>query len=123
MWDGSDYINQIGGVLFADPELTSLDALPEVWGRRAPWTHSLAAIRDRIADQTRAHFRVARCAYYEDGAAGTDFHADLPAYGSTSAIASLSLGAKREFAFRLAADPEHCHQPRINLTFRKYGWD
>ncbi len=153
MFDGTEHINEIGGYIFADPELTSFDVLPEVWGQRSPWTESLALVRDRIAEQTGIRFRVARCAYYKDGSSGADFHSDLPAYGSTSAIASLSLGAEREFVFRSTSDTaerfsirlssgsllfigegcqelyehallhdERCGKPRLNLTFRKYGW-
>jgi len=99
------------------------------------------------------NFQVARCAYYANGSEGMDFHSDQPAYGDTSAIASLSLGVEREFVFRdirsgelyclrlqpgsllfmgqgcqekyehaLAKD-ETCATPRLNLTFRKFGWD
>lgn len=153
MVGANEYVNQIGGFIFADLELTSFDALPEVWGRRAAWTSSLAAVRDRIAVQTGARFQVARCAYYENGLAGVDFHVDLPAYGTTAVIASLSLGAERQFVLRSTVDPtdqvslslasgsllfmgegcqeryEHallrdgCREPRVNLTFRKYGWE
>ena len=154
MFDGTEYLNEIGGYIFADPELTSFEALPEVWGQRSPWTDSLALVRDRITEQTGVRFQVARCAYYKDGSAGSDFHSDLPAYGATSGIASLSLGAKREFVFRSTSDAaerfsmhlspgsllyigegcqelyehallrdERCGKPRLNLTFRRYGWE
>ncbi|MGK7905655.1 MAG: alpha-ketoglutarate-dependent dioxygenase AlkB [Synechococcus sp.] len=67
------------------------------------------------------------------------------------AIASLSLGGKRKFIFRSTSDPterfaislspgslllgcqesyehglpldKHCSEARLNLTFRKYGWE
>ncbi|MFL6332039.1 MAG: alpha-ketoglutarate-dependent dioxygenase AlkB [Pyrinomonadaceae bacterium] len=153
MFDGTEHINETGAYLFADPELTSFDAFPDVWGQRSPWTDSLALVRDRITEQTGVRFQVARCVYYKDGSEGVDFHRDLPAYGATSAIASLSLGAEREFIFRSTSDAaerfsihlssgsllfigkgcqelyEHalprdecCAKPRLNLTFRKYGW-
>ncbi len=153
MFDGTEHIAKTGAYLFADPELTSFDSLPEVWGQRSPWTDSLALVRDHITRQTGVRFQVARCVYYKDGSEGVDFHRDLPAYGSTSAIASLSLGAEREFVFRSTSDTaerfsihlssgsllfigegcqelyEHalprdalCGKPRLNLTFRKYGW-
>ncbi len=154
MSDGTEHTNETGAYMFADPELTSFAALPEVWGQRAPWTDSLALVRDRITRQTGVRFRIARCVYYKDGSEGVDFHRDLPAYGSTSAIASLSLGAEREFVFRSTSDDaerfsiqlspgsllfigdgcqelyehallrdERCGKPRLNLTFRKYGWE
>lgn len=154
MCDGTEFRNEIGGYIFADPELTSFAALPEVWGGRCAWTDSLIRVRDRITELTGITFQVARCAYYKNGSVGSDFHCDLPAYGSTSAIASLSLGAEREFAFRSNSDVtdyfslqlspgsllfmgKGCQEryqhallrdkrwkaPRLNLTFRKYGWE
>lgn len=154
MGDGSEYTAETGTYMFADPELTSFDIIPEVWGARSPWTESLAHVRDRIEEETGVRFQVARCVYYQDGSEGMGFHRDLPAYGSTSAIASLSLGAEREFVFRSTSDHaeqftihlpagsllfmgegcqenyehgvprnEHCSKARLNLTFRKYGWD
>ena len=154
MCDGSEFISETGAYMFADPELTSLKALPEVWGGRSPWTESLARVRHQIEQETGIRFQVARCIYYKDGSEGVGFHRDLPAYGSTSVIASLSLGAERKFVLRKISNPterfairlrpgsllimgkgcqdlyEHalphdvqCSQARLNLTFRKYGWD
>lgn len=153
MADGTTRIAETGMYFFTNPELTSFEALPEVWGERAVWTASLAQVRDRIEVLTGIRFQVARAVYYQDGSEGCGFHRDLPAYGDTSTIASLSLGAERPFAFRRTADPAdqwtmrlapgsllfmgkgcqeqyehalphdpHCTTPRLNLTFRKYGW-
>jgi len=153
MADGTIYESETGTFIFADANLTSFDALPEVWGGRAPWPDLLAVVRDRIQDTVGVRFQVARLVYYANGSEGMSFHADLPAYGPTDAIASISLGAERDFAFRSLADPndvhritlhdgsllymgencqeryqhglprsENCLVPRINLTFRKYGW-
>lgn len=154
MADGGEYIAETASYIFTDEQYTSFDALPEVWGARSPWTVLLAAVREQIHQQTGVGFQVARCVYYQDGTEGVSFHRDLPAYGSTSQIVSLSLGAERDFAIRHGEedkDPfilslasgsllfmgegfqdvyehslpldEQCHQPRLNLTFRKYGWD
>lgn len=105
MWNGKEYLGETGSYIFADPELTSLEALAEVWGRRSPWTKSLARVRHQIEEETGIRFQVARCIYYQDGSEGMDFHRDLPAYGSTSVIASLSLGAEREFILRRISNP------------------
>ncbi|MFG6107204.1 alpha-ketoglutarate-dependent dioxygenase AlkB [Leptothoe sp. EHU-05/26/07-4] len=153
MADGSEQITELGTYLFADAELTSFEAFPKVWGKRSAWPQTLANVRDCIERKTGVRFQVARCVYYQSGSKSMGFHRDLPAYGDTSAIASLSLGAEREFIFRkttnpnesfaiplasgsllfmgkgcqenyehaLIADPQ-CNQPRLNLTFRKYGW-
>ena len=154
MADGSEYAAENSTYLFVDPELMSFDALPEVWGGRSPWPESLEKIRDRIELETGSRFQVARSVFYKDGSESMGPHRDLPAYGSTTPIASISLGAEREFVIR-PLDPadaslslmlksgsllfmgehfqeryEHelpaCQQvlePRINLTFRRYGWD
>jgi hypothetical protein len=43
MCDGTEHISETGAYMFADPELTSFDALPEVWAKdrpgptRLPW--------------------------------------------------------------------------------------
>ena len=154
MADGSEHVSGTGVYLFADAELTSYDAFKEVWGGRSAWPVALANVRDRIQIVTGVRFPVARCVYYRDGTEGMEFHTDLPAYGSTKSIASLSLGAEREFVFRSLSDKndtvsimldsgsllymdegcqvryEHglpvrhdCEAPRLNLTFRKYGWE
>jgi len=153
MADGSDHVGETGVYMFADADLTSFDAIPEVWGGRSPWPASLARIRDRIEETTQVRFQVTRCVYYQNGSEGMGFHTDPPAYGPTNSIASISLGAEREFVFRSQSDEddtfsivlpsgsllymgEHCQEryqhglphcdrcaePRINLTFRKYGW-
>lgn len=154
MADGSEHVAETGVYIFADTELTSFDTLHEVWGGRSVWPGTLEDVRDRIEDVTGVRFPVTRCVYYRDGSEGMGFHTDLPAYGSTDSIASLSLGAEREFVFRSLANSnetftialasgslhfmgDHCQQryqhglprsndcvePRLNVTFRKYGWE
>ena len=154
MADGSEHVAETGAYMFLDAELESFDKIPEVWGGRSPWPESLARIRERIEEMTGIYFQVARCVYYQDGSEGVDFHQDLAAYGDTTQIASLSLGAEREFVLRKIENPaeryaislqpgsllymgkgsqtlyEHalphddsCREPRLNLTFRKYGWN
>ena len=59
MFDGTHHICETGCYLFADPDLTSFDALPEVWGARSPWTASLARVRDRILQESGIRSRVA----------------------------------------------------------------
>lgn len=153
MADGSKQLGELGTFMFTDPDLTSFEAFPEVWGGRSAWTDSLARVRDHIEAETGIRFQVARCVYYADGTESMGFHRDLPAYGNTDAIASLSLGVERAFVFRRTSDlaqrftlnlapgslllmgtgcqenyehalppDKHCHQARLNLTFRKYGW-
>ena len=105
MADGSSYEATLATYLFTDLELCSYDKMHQLWGRRSLWTHSLETVRDRIHDLTGTRFQVARCLYYRDGQDEIAFHQDLPAYGSTKLIASLSLGAPRTFVFRKIDDP------------------
>lgn len=153
MADGHQATAETATFIFADEQYTTFDAIGEVWGGRAPWTASLACVKESIFQQTGIRFQLARCVYYKDGSEGVSFHQDLPAFGSTAHIVSLSLGAERNFSIRevnsdkppfvirLATGSllymgegfqdvyEHalpldnaCGQPRLNLTFRCYGW-
>lgn len=154
MADGSQFEAENRFYLFVDEPLMSYDLLPQVWGSRSVWPESLLAVRNKISDVYGTCFPVARCVFYQDGSESMAFHSDSPAYGATDAIASLSLGAQREFVLRpvehkqnlttitLASGTllfmgggcqehyEHallsksdCHQSRLNITFRKYGWE
>lgn len=137
---------------FTNPELTGFDKLSELFGPRSVWTPKLQLVKERIRAITGHDLCVGRCIYYPDGNSGVEFHADLPAYGDTSCIASLSLGEEREFVIRRLSDQQtrsmvlasgsllvmgenfqHDFQhslprsdryknPRINITFRSYGW-
>ena len=114
MEDGSVNEAEAGAFMFADAELTSFDALPEVWGGRAPWPASLATVRDRIQNEVGVRFQVARCIHYANGSEGTSFHSDFPAYGPVDSIASISLGAEREFALRKLSDPSDIHRMTLH---------
>ncbi len=124
----------------------------DIWGPTKSWTKPLLAVRDKIADETGHRFQVCVCIYYPDGNSGVDYHSDTVAFGDTSQIVSISLGEERVFHLRekttqkvheivlkkgsLLLMGEHCQeryehalpldsnykQPRINLTFRKYGF-
>lgn len=117
------------------------------------WPDFLLATRNKIEYITGCSFQTCVCIYYPDGNSGVDYHADLVAFGDTNIIPSLSLGAEREFKLReQSSQREHkimlpngsliimgdqCQQryehslslapaitsPRINITFRKYGYD
>lgn len=89
-----------GRYMLADPDLLGFDKLPAVWGGRSAWPPCIEPVKHRIESAAGAQFQVCRCLHYESGEVGADFHADLPAYGSTDVIASISLGDEREFVFR-----------------------
>ncbi|MGB0523095.1 MAG: alpha-ketoglutarate-dependent dioxygenase AlkB [Flammeovirgaceae bacterium] len=125
----------------------------EHWGPTKVWSKHLKKLKDKIEDFTHQQFHVCVLIHYPDGHSGVDFHSDFPAFGDTSLIPSISLGEEREFQFRekdsgnvftqtlangsLVIMGKYCQDryehslpinpryknPRINLTFRKLGFD
>lgn len=123
------------------------------WGPTKFWTNKLKSLKEKIENFTNHKFQVCVLIHYPDGNSGVDFHSDYVAYGDTSIIPSISLGEEREFKFRekesgveisktlengsLVIMGKHCQdryehslpinpkykKPRINLTFRKYGFN
>ena len=124
----------------------------EHWGPTRFWTNRLSSLKDKIESYTDHKFEVCVLIYYPDGNSGVGFHSDYSAFGDTTIIPSISLGEEREFEFRekesglvfsqilengsLVVMGKHCQNryehslpvnskyknPRINLTFRKYGF-
>ncbi len=122
------------------------------WGPTRGWTDKLKKLKEKIENFTNQQFEVCVLIYYPDGNSGVDFHSDYVAFGDTSIIPSISLGEEREFKFRekeskvevsqtlengsLVLMGKYCQEryehsltinpkykrPRINLTFRKYGF-
>ena len=115
-----------------------------------PWTSELLLIKSKLEEISQAEFNSCLLNLYHDGDDGMGWHSDdEKELDATSPIASLSLGAKRKFAFRRKKDKETIslllengsalimHPPtqeywqhallktktasemRINLTFRK----
>lgn len=123
-----------------------------IYGNTMIWPTSLRQIKERIEDLTQRKFQFCVCIYYPDGNTGVDFHTDPPAFGDTTVIPSLSLGEERNFLLKeietgvihemqlavgsLLIMGEHCQEryehclpvdpayknPRINMTFRQYGF-
>jgi alkylated DNA repair dioxygenase AlkB len=68
----------------------------------APWHRSLFALLGPLRERCAAAFNYALCQVYPDGAAGIGWHADDERDLAPEApIASLSLGAARDFQLRL----------------------
>ena len=114
-----------------------------------PWTDRLLAIKQEVETLTGHGFNSVLLTYYRNGHDHVNWHADdEPELGEAPVIASLSLGASREFQYRhkqrdehgslqlqdgelLVMQPQFQHEwehrvpaqaeikaPRINLTFR-----
>lgn len=66
-----------------------------------PWIAPLRALRERLRLETGAAFNTALANYYRDGADSVGWHADdEPELGQAPMIASISLGAERDFQLR-----------------------
>ena len=70
-----------------------------------PWTPALGALRDRLAREVGVRFNSVLANRYRDGADAMGWHSDdEPELGPEPVIASVSVGAPRNFAFRARAD-------------------
>ena len=103
--DGTVHHVDTGKIMFVDSELTSFSLLPEVYGRRIAWPPIVRPLKGRIECLTGSTFGVCVCIYYKNGECGVGFHSDLPAFGPTSLLPSISLGERREFSMRRRRDP------------------
>ena len=152
--DGTEWQQTCGKLMFVEPRLIDPTLFPLAHGRRVAWPKTVEAVMERAAAITGTTYQVCVGIYYPDGKSGVDFHADPPAFGDTSSIASISLGAQRRLTLREQADhaksidillergsllfmgerfqdryehallaDDHCTRPRLNLTFRRFGWD
>ena len=140
-------------IMFVDEELYTKNVFPEeVWGKTEIWSDELREIKEKVEAFTGLPFGVCVCIYYPDGNSGVTYHSDFPAFGDTTTIPSLSIGAERIFYLReketlqvhdillqegsMLVMGENCQERyehslpinpecttgRINLTFRQYGF-
>ncbi len=152
--NGEQYQENYGKMMFIEGHLFEENRFPEsIWGPNQIWSDKMTLVKDRIERDTGHTFETCVCIYYPDGNSGVDYHSDAPAFGDTTHIASISMGAERIFHLREKQNKkvnemvlkngslllmgegcqdryEHalpldsnCKSPRINLTFRKYGFN
>ena len=80
-----------------------------------PWSPTLAALRDRVAERAGHPFNSVLANLYRDGQDSMGFHADdEPELGVDPVLASLSLGATRTFVLKARASG--VADERISLT-------
>ncbi len=114
-----------------------------------PWTEALLTLKKRVEEKTEETYNSCLLNLYHDGSEGMAWHSDGERdLKKNGAIASLTLGAERKFAFKhketkqkvdlilthgsllvMKGETQHywlhrlpptkkVHRPRINLTFR-----
>lgn len=95
---GASYRLNRATCAFGDPGVQA----PNVWGNDlvvAPWSPEIDEIRRDVERLTQCKYNICLCNYYANGKRGIGLHADNEERGSTDGIASISLGAAREFIF------------------------
>ena len=93
---------------FADDDIT----LPDIWGddlKKSEWTPKILEIKTAIEKLTGKKYNVCLCNYYSTANRTIGWHADREELGDTQSIASISLGAEREFKFRIKGEKEECY--------------
>ncbi|CAH9053956.1 hypothetical protein PSECIP111951_00928 [Pseudoalteromonas holothuriae] len=100
-------------MIFLDTQLAESGGFALHHGRQATSFELLEQLRQEIVKLTGCELAVAVCLYYPDGEESLGFHSDLPAFGSTDVIASISLGAQREFLIR--SQTNHDEQHHVTL--------
>ncbi|TMP67820.1 hypothetical protein CWB76_16230 [Pseudoalteromonas sp. S1609] len=87
-------------MIFLDSQLAKSGSFSLHHGRQTKSFPLLEELRQQITERTGCNLAVAVCLYYPNGQESLGFHSDLPAFGSTDVIASISIGAQREFLIR-----------------------
>ncbi len=66
----------------------------------------MLALKEKIEGLTGKKYNICLANYYSTGRRAIGFHSDNEEYGSTSNIASISLGGQRKFVFRKKENKE-----------------
>ncbi|MAX82000.1 MAG: DNA repair protein [Crocinitomicaceae bacterium] len=85
---------------FALPEFIATEKMHKAQGEIQVMFPELERIKQKLETLTQRRLDVCVAIYYSSGAVGVDYHSDLSAFGDTSCIPSISLGATRTFSLR-----------------------
>ncbi len=140
-------------IAFVDLNIDANKLLPKIWGDDItilPFDHHMLKLKHDVEDKTNFKFNICLANYYSSGKRSIGFHSDSEEKGSTSCIASISIGQDRLFSFRNKGEKnpiysimleshslltmetgcqenyEHALladktiEPRLNLTFRLF---
>ena len=124
----------------------------EVHGKSYNWTGELAKLKQKVESYLKQKFDLAMCIYYPNGNFFAPYHSDIETSGAHTILPSISIGEVREFSFKSIEDNEtynldlangsmltmgaYCQSrykhsllknpkyknPRINITFREFGF-
>lgn len=90
-------------MVFIEPKTVNTEIIPKIWGDDVTvreFTTDLLRLKEKIEQATNFHFNICLANYYDTGNNTIGYHSDNEEKGSTSCIASVSIGAERVFSFR-----------------------
>ena len=99
-------------LIFTDKETIEQNIIPKTWGKETPiiqWPDLIFQIKEKIEKLTDKKYNICLCNYYLNGKRNIGWHSDKEEYGSISSIASISLGASRNFLFRKIENNNDIH--------------
>ncbi|AYV75260.1 MAG: hypothetical protein Terrestrivirus1_134 [Terrestrivirus sp.] len=97
-------------IAFVSPDL-NIDVIPKIWGHEISiikFDENLIKLKEMIEEKTNFKFNICLANYYENGKKTIGWHADNEEKGSTSCIASISMGVTRDFKFRIKDQLDAC---------------
>lgn len=89
-------------IVFVDDMVDKI-VIPKIWGNNVTvlsFPPILAEIKKNLESKLNFEFNICLANYYPNGKSNIAWHSDNEEKGSTSCIASISLGEEREFTFR-----------------------
>jgi hypothetical protein len=108
--DGSKYKLSRRTLVFVSVDIDK-SIIPKIWGDNVTimdFTDDLNQLKALIEKETNFKFNICLANYYSTGKKSIHFHSDKEEKGSTSCIASISMGAERPFIFRKITEREPC---------------
>ena len=104
-------------MVFIDPKTVDQSVIPKIWGDKVKileFTPELLNIKERIEKLSNFKFNICLVNYYHTGKNTIGYHSDNEEKGSTSCIASISIGTPRTFAFRKKSDKSEYYKMKLN---------
>lgn len=92
--------------------------IPKIWGDNVSlmtFDDEIKELKKKLENEFNYKFNICLCNYYPTGKSNISFHSDNEEKGDIECIASISIGATREFAFRKKDDMTKEIIKKINL--------
>ncbi len=106
-------------LVLIDEELAmSTYIIPKIWGSDVTileFDDEIKEIKNKLEEELKYKFNICLCNYYPNGKSNISFHSDNEEKGDIECIASISIGATREFGFRIKNDDTKEIIKTINL--------